>query len=209
MSEFSFNCPKCNATLKADAGESGALATCPECENDFVVPSSQSTEDQTFPESSTFDDEPIGRPDRIPVSSADTKDPCKVVGMLCFTVGTRGAMAAEFHRHKTTLKHQLEQKRRKGQVSTSTSVGQYISQVGVNSDGDLDLGGQYAGASFRSDDLEIAFQIAVHELQLRASYLGANAIIGFRYDLDFDSNANVLNFMATAYGTAVKISAHR
>jgi len=53
--------------------------------------------------------------------------------------------------------------------------------------------------------MEVAFHITVNQLQLRASYLNANAIIGFRYDIEFDSNANVLNFMATGYGTAVMI----
>ena len=40
---------------------------------------------------------------------------------------------------------------------------------------------------------------------MRASYLGANAIVGFRQNIELDSNANVINFFANAYGTAVKI----
>ncbi|HMP84229.1 MAG TPA: heavy metal-binding domain-containing protein, partial [Verrucomicrobiota bacterium] len=78
--------------------------------------------------------------------------------------------------------------------------------VGLDSGGDISLAGQYAGATFSSSDLEIAFHIAVNQLQLRASYLNANAVIAFRYDIDFDSHANVLNFMATAFGTAVRLT---
>ena len=62
-----------------------------------------------------------------------------------------------------------------------------------------------SGASFRSNDMETAFHILVGELQMRASYLGANAIIGFRQNIELDSNANVINFFANAYGTAVKV----
>jgi uncharacterized protein YbjQ (UPF0145 family) len=38
-----------------------------------------------------------------------------------------------------------------------------------------------------------------------ASYLGANAIVGFRHNIELDSNWNVINFFANVYGTAVKI----
>jgi uncharacterized protein YbjQ (UPF0145 family) len=71
--------------------------------------------------------------------------------------------------------------------------------------GDIGLAMQYAGASFRSNDMEVAFHILIGELQMRASYLGANAIIGFRQNIELDSNANIINFFANAYGTAVKI----
>jgi uncharacterized protein YbjQ (UPF0145 family) len=52
--------------------------------------------------------------------------------------------------------------------------------------------------------MEKAFHIAVNQLQLRASYIQANAIVGFRHDIDFDSNAGVLNFVVNTYGTAVR-----
>ena len=125
--------------------------------------------------------------------------------MVCFTIGTRGAMATEFQRLKQEIEFKFETLRKKGQLSASRNVGQFIGGIGMDSDGDIGLAGQYAGASFRSDDTEIAFLVIVSQLQFRAYRLGANAIVGFRFDLDFDSHANVLNFIATGYGTAVRI----
>lgn len=123
--------------------------------------------------------------------------------MVCFTVGTRGEMRTTFEALKVGIAYKLG--KTSGQVSQAKGVGQLIGGVGFDSDGNVALTGQYAGASFNSSDLEIAFHIAVNQLQLRASYINANAVVAFRYDIDFDSNANVLNFMATAFGTAVRL----
>ncbi|MBW8863880.1 MAG: hypothetical protein JF609_02960 [Verrucomicrobia bacterium] len=145
------------------------------------------------------------RPDQIQVTTGEIQRKYEIVGMVCFTTGTRGQLRNQFESLKTVTAHKLADAKSKGQVSESRSVGQVIHGVGIDSSGDLSLTGQYSGASFRSSDMEIAFHMTVNQLQLRASFLNANAIIGFRYDIDFDSNANVLNFMATGYGTAVRI----
>jgi hypothetical protein len=68
------------------------------------------------------------------------------------------------------------------------------------------VAGRFAGAAFRSDDIEIVFAIAVFKIRYRAYSLGANALVGFRWDVDFDSNLSVLNFFGTAYGTDVQIA---
>lgn len=164
--------------------------TCPHCSSDMSVPQTSAGH----------------RPDAIPVTSCGLESDYEILGPVSFTVGTRGGMLAEFQRLKKLNAHRLTGLQKKGQLTQSRSVGQMIGGVSLDSDGDISLNGQYAGASFASDDLDMAFQIAVGQLQMRASYLGANAIIGFRYDIDFDSNANVVNFFATAYGTAVRLS---
>ena len=115
-------------------------------------------------------------------------------------------MASEFNRLKDVYLHQLATIKQKGQLSSNIKgVGQTIGGIGLDGAGDIGLAIQYAGASFKSNDMEIAFHILVSELKMRASYLGANAIIGFRQNIELDSNANIINFFANAYGTAVKV----
>ena len=177
------------------------MISCPGCSSDIHVPS-LTAEGQSSVSSYVA----RLRPEQIPVTSGDISTPHKVLGMVCFSLGTRGGMANEFERLKETHSHRLAANRKQGQISRGTGVGQFIGGIGLDSDGDIEFAGQFAGASFRSDDVEIAFSIAVSQLQLRTSYLGGNAIIGFRWDVDFDSHANVLNFIGVAYGTAVQIT---
>jgi uncharacterized protein YbjQ (UPF0145 family) len=196
MPEFTTQCPFCGFSFSTDESCVGVTTTCASCSKDFVIQPNEGTTSKNG--SSQI------RPDQILVTSGDLNTPYDVVGMVCFTVGTRGEMRNVFESLKTSMAYKLAQS--KGQISQAKSVGQFIGGVGFDSAGDVALTGQYAGASFNSSDLEIAFHIAVNQLQLRASYLNANGIVGFRYDLDFDSNANVLNFMATAFGTAVRLA---
>jgi uncharacterized protein YbjQ (UPF0145 family) len=114
-------------------------------------------------------------------------------------------MGSDFETMKQSFSHKLSANRRNGQISKGSNVGQLVGGVSINASGQLGVTGQYAGATFRSDDIEIAFAIAVSQLQFRASYLGANAIVGFRWDVDFDSHANVVSFFGTAYATAIYI----
>ncbi|MGD1088559.1 MAG: hypothetical protein ABR955_07510 [Verrucomicrobiota bacterium] len=142
----------------------------------------------------------------MPVTSGDLKEKYKILGTVFFSIGTRGAMAEEFNKRKVVYLHQLSIMKQKGQLSSSSrSVGQMIGGIGLDGAGDIGLAVQYAGASFKSNDMEIAFHILVAELQMGASYLGANAIVGFRHNIELDSNWNVINFFANVYGTAVKI----
>jgi hypothetical protein len=176
--------------MTADETESGMVTTCSNCSGELEVPK-------------------VGvrvRPDKMPVTSGDLKVKYKILGTVFFSIGTRGGMGAEFNRLKDVYLHQLSVSKHKGQLSSSSSgVGQTIGGIGLDGAGDIGLAMQYAGASFRSNDMEVAFHILVGELQMRASYLGANAIVGFRQNIELDSNANVINFFANAYGTAVKI----
>ena len=196
MPEFTTECPNCGFSFSVDESCVGITTTCANCSKDFEV--------QLGTETGGPSRDSQIRPDQMLVTSEDLRVPYEVVGMVCFTLGTRGEMRNAFESLKGGMAYKLGKS--KGQVSQAKSVGQFVGGVGLDSSGDIGLSGQFAGATFNSSDLEIAFHIAVNQLQLRASYLNANAIIGFRYDIDFDSNANVLNFMATAFGTAVRLS---
>ena len=199
MPEFTAQCPFCGFSFSTDESSAGITTACASCSKDFVVQLGEETGSQNFPSQL--------RPDQIPVTSGDLREPYEVVGMVCFTVGTRGGMKSSFDSLKSALAPKFSAAKFRGQVSViGDSVGQFIGGVGIDSAGDIGLSGQYAGATFTSKDLELAFHITVSQIQLRASYLNANAIIAFRYDVDLDSNSNVLNFVATAYGTAVRLT---
>ena len=195
MAEFIVQCPACGFSFSTDESHVGFATVCANCANEFNI---QSEEPDGSKSSQRL------RPDQILVTSGDIHSPYEHVGMVCFTVGTRGEMREHFDSLKNVVAHKLETAKSQGQVSASKNVGQLVGGIGVDSSGNISLQSRYAGASFRSNDLEIAFHIAVNQLQLRANFLNANAIIWFRYEVDFDSNASVLNFMATAYGTAVR-----
>ncbi len=176
--------------MTADETESGMITICSNCSGEFEVPK-------------------VGVgviADKMPVTTSDLKVEYKILGTVFFSIGTRGGMASEFNRLKDVYLHQLATIKQKGQLSSNIKgVGQTIGGIGLDGAGDIGLAIQYAGASFKSNDMEIAFHILVSELKMRASYLGANAIIGFRQNIELDSNANIINFFANAYGTAVKV----
>ncbi|MEI9962475.1 MAG: hypothetical protein WDM76_15555 [Limisphaerales bacterium] len=176
--------------MTADEAESGMITFCSNCSGELEVPKAS-----------------MGvRPDKMPITSGDLKAKYKILGIVFFSIGTRGGMGAEFNRLKDVYLHSLSVSKQKGQLSTASSgLGQTIGGIGLDSAGDIGLAMQYAGASFKSTDIEIAFHILVGELKMRASYLGANAIVAFRQNIELDSNANIINFFANAYGTAVKV----
>jgi uncharacterized protein YbjQ (UPF0145 family) len=196
MEEFIIQCPTCGFSFSVDESCVGVATTCASCSNEFTIESPKEGESRTLVSPMRQ------RPDQILVTSCNLTAQYQVMGMVCFTIGTRGELKNLFDNLKGMVSHRLA----KGQISETKGMGQIIGGLAVDSAGDLLAAAQYSGASFRSSDMEIAFHIAVNQLQLRASYLQADAVIGFRYDIDFDSNANVLNFMATAYGTAVRLN---
>ncbi|MEJ0089183.1 MAG: hypothetical protein WDM80_05455 [Limisphaerales bacterium] len=176
--------------MTADETESGMIIICPNCSGEFEVPKVSAGV----------------RPDKMPVTSGDLKAKYKILGTVFFSIGTRGGMGAEFNRLKDVYLHQLAKSKHKGQLSsTGSGLGQTIGGISLDSEGDIGLSMQHSGASFKSNDMETAFHILVGELQMRASYLGANAIVGFRQNIEVDSNSNVINFFANAYGTAVRV----
>ena len=195
---FDLYCPACGTTLAADESEIGEVINCLACDSQVFVEIQEES-----PAPSTALSVKI-RPELIPISTTNPTISCVLVGPISFSIGTRGSMKTEYDRHKLQHAHKIRLAKQRGQVSKASGLGQSISSVGIG-DGDLSIALQHSGASFTSDDLDIAFQIAIGQLQLRASYLGANAVFGMRWDVDFDSNSNVLNFIGTAYGTAVTI----
>jgi hypothetical protein len=195
MNEFLARCPSCGFSFSTDESSVGISTTCASCFNEFRIEKSVLDESQSDPNTIR------PRPDQILVTSGDLTLPYQIKGMVCFTTGTRGGLKDGFENLKRMVGHRLGT----GQISESRGMGQALGGLGIDSEGDLSASINFAGATFRSSDMEIAFHIAVNQLQVRASYLQADAVIGFRYDVDFDSNASVLNFMATAYGTAVRL----
>lgn len=61
----------------------------------------------------------------------------------------------------------------------------------------------YGEWSVGQSDFEKAFFVAVEELKVRATMVGADAVIGMRQDIDLDTNGFQF-FYLQMYGTAVK-----
>jgi uncharacterized protein YbjQ (UPF0145 family) len=194
-----FCCPSCLSMIPAEDEEVGLSVECLGCGARIIVPDGSSSSGPLISEVGRI------RPDQIPVTSSDIDGTCRILAPVNFVIGSRGGMRDEFESLKSRQRHVIEEARRLGQLSTSHGLGQSIVALGVAADGEMSMGVHHAGSSFVSSDLELAFMIAVSQIQLRASYLGANAVVGFRWDVDVDSNSNVLNFLGTAYGTAVLV----
>lgn len=194
MNEFLVYCPACGFSFSTDESAVGLATTCASCSSEFTIEKTELSESQSHSNTMRL------RPDQILVTSADLTAPHQIKGMVCFTTGTRASLRDGFEKLKGMVGHRLKT----GQISEAHSMGQALGGLGINANGEIAVDVNYTAASFQSSDMEIAFHIAVNQLQLRASRIQANAIIGFRYDIDFDSNGGVLNFIATAFGTAVR-----
>ncbi len=183
----------------AEDEEVGFAVECLGCGAQLIVPDDSASSGAVVSEGGRI------RPNQIPVTSSNIEGACQIIAPVNFVIGSRGGMKEEFELLKSRQRHVIEEAKRLGQLSKSHGLGQSITSFGMAADGGMSMGVHHAGSSFVSSDLEIAFMIAVSQIQLRASYLGANAVVGFRWDIDVDSNSNVLNFLGTAYGTAVLI----
>lgn len=193
-----FKCPSCGAEIFAEDEEAGYTVDCLGCGSQLRVPANNS-------DPSTIAKLGRVRPDQIPVSTTDITGPHQIISPISFVVGSRGEMGEEFELLKSHQSYVISQAKRLGQLSRAAGLGQSITSVGLYDDGSISANVQHSGSSFVSTDLEIAFMIAVSQMQFRASCLGANAVYGFKWDVDVDSNAGVINFIGTAYGTAVII----
>lgn len=198
MDALSLFCPQCGTTFAVNENDASSVICCPGC----------STELSVKPDgvggfiADYFSGKANRRPESILVSSGSLSQSHEILGMVCITIGTRGEMASQFQHLKEVLADRIGAYK-KG-ISMASNLGQTLGGIGLGSSGNIEISSQYAGASFASNDPEIAFHIAVNQIQLRASYLGSDAVIGFRYNIDLDSNHGVLNFIAHAYGTAVR-----
>ena len=115
MPEFIAQCPTCGFSFSTDESSAGVTTTCASCSKDFIPQQSS----EPIPQNRAHH----SRPDQILVTSGDLHVPYEIVGMVCFTVGTRGEMRSTFETLKTGIAYKLG--KLKGQVSQAKGVGQF------------------------------------------------------------------------------------
>ncbi|HMP82998.1 MAG TPA: hypothetical protein PKA41_09895, partial [Verrucomicrobiota bacterium] len=116
MPELIAQCPTCGFSFSTDESSVGITTTCASCSKDFIVELSDQPILQNRPSHI--------RPDQILVTSGDFHVPYEVVGMVCFTVGTRGEMRSAFKTLKGGMAYKIG--KTKGQISQAKGVGQFI-----------------------------------------------------------------------------------
>ncbi len=125
----------------------------------------------------------------ILVTTTDLKREYEVLGPIYFQISNKGIFSSALSKAKKKHKIELDNLKKAGQSETNKK---------------LDWGILYGEHSFgMENNFDIAFFIAVRELQIRAKKLGADAIIGMRQDIDMDTDAFQF-FYLQMYGTAVK-----
>ena len=124
------------------------------------------------------------------VTTADVSQPYSVLGPVYIQVNNRGNQYRELSQKYNDLLTQLN---RKGQMSGDSVSGLEVMQALF-----LNFADMSSHTSF-----DRAFFIAVEELKERAAKVGADAVIGMRYDMDLDTTG-FQYFYLQMYGTAVK-----
>jgi len=128
----------------------------------------------------------------ILVTTGDVEKEYDIIGPIYFQVSNKGLFSSQLGQLKAVYAERIESMRAKGQIGEPRA----------------DWGFLYGEWSAGQSDFEVAFYIAVQELQKRAAYLGADAVVHMRQDIDLDTHGFQF-FYLQMYGTAVRYSAHR
>lgn len=123
----------------------------------------------------------------IIVTTGDLKQDYEIIGPVYFQVSNKGIFSSALGKLVKKYNEEILKMKKKGTISGEK----------------VDWGFLYGEWSVGQSDFEKAFFVAVEELKVRATMLGADAIIGMRQDIDLDTNGFQF-FYLQMYGTAVK-----
>jgi uncharacterized protein YbjQ (UPF0145 family) len=123
----------------------------------------------------------------IIVTTADLKQDYDVLGPVYFQVSNNGLFSSPIAKLVDEYKEEIEIMKSTGSFSAEK----------------MDWGFLYGEWSVGQNNFDKAFYIAVQELKKRAAFLGADAIVGMRQDIDLDTT-DFQFFYLQMYGTAVK-----
>jgi hypothetical protein len=123
----------------------------------------------------------------ILVTTNDLNGVYKIIGPVFFYLTNKGLFSSQFDKLSKQYKALIEDLKKGGNVS----------------DNDIPWTNLIGDFMATQTDIDLAFVIAIEELKKRASNLGGNAIVGFKFDLDFNTkSAN--EFFVKVTGTAVR-----
>ncbi len=127
----------------------------------------------------------------IVVTTADIKEDYDIIGPVYVQVSNKGFLSSTFSNLISEYEEELRIIKNAGQISSSRP----------------DWGFLYGEWSVGQNDFEKAFYVSTQELKKRAFYLGADAIVGMRQDIDLDTSG-FQYFYLQMYGTAVRLKKH-
>lgn len=123
----------------------------------------------------------------ILVTTCDLNCDYTIIGPVYFQVSNKGIFSSSLNKLINKYHNRIEQMKKNKTMSKDK----------------FDWGFLIGEWSVGQNEFEQAFFVAVEELKLRASLIGADAIIGMRQDIDIDTNGFQF-FYLQMYGTAVK-----
>jgi hypothetical protein len=127
----------------------------------------------------------------VQVTTADFHRPYEVIAPVYIQVNNKGLFANYFNTLVARYSVELSKLKSDGQIYAEAD----------GSGGAASLIGEGA---VQQGNFEIAFFVAMFELQARAAMLRADAIVGLRQDIDVDAEGRITNFYLQMYGTAIK-----
>ena len=132
----------------------------------------------------------LAKKKNIIVSTCDIKQDYEIIAPVYFQVNNRGDQFSTLSKKYEDL---FSTKEQLAQLSGDRITGWEVFQTLFITN----------AATIAHNQFDKAFFIAVEELKERAARLGADAVIGMRYDLDLDTNL-FQYFYLQMYGTAVR-----
>jgi hypothetical protein len=125
----------------------------------------------------------------ILVTTGDLKRDYEVIGPVYFQVSNKGIFSSSLSKLVKQYSADIADAKKQGQVAALRA----------------DWGFLYGEWSVGQSDFEKAFFVAVQELKKRAGFLGADAVIAMRQDIDLDTTT-FQYFYLQMYGTAVRFT---
>jgi hypothetical protein len=124
----------------------------------------------------------------IIVTTNDLNIVYKIIGPVFYYLTNKGLFSSQFGTLSKQYKALIDEMKKGGNVS----------------DNDIPWTNLIGDFMATQTDIDLAFVIAIEELKKRTSSLGGNAIIGFKFDIDFNPKSND-EFFVKVTGTAVRI----
>jgi hypothetical protein len=125
--------------------------------------------------------------DDMIVTTGDVKNDYDIIGPVFFQVSNKGIISSQLGKLKKQYKEEINDLKKSSQTSNPRA----------------DWGFLIGEWSVGQTDFEIAFFIAVQELKKRAKFLGGDAVVHMRQDIDLDTNSFAY-FYLQMYGTVIK-----
>lgn len=168
------------------------MKKCPQCgarHNDTDTGCECSYEFPPMPDAGTIGliDSPAHK---IIVTTGDLKQDYEIIGPVYFQMSNKGVFSSHFSNLSKQYEAMLSELKTKGQVGETRfdDVGAFL---------------LFGELSVRQSDFDKAFFIAVQELKKRAAFIGADAIISMRQNMELDttgSNFSIFRCMGPLCG---------